>query len=288
MKSGLVSIIGRTNAGKSTLMNALVGRKIAATSNTPQLTRHHLHGVMNTEEGQAVFIDTPGIFKGAKTQLNSKLVEKAEEATEGVDVILYVVDPTRKIGDEERTVYGMIRHLDQPKIMAINKMDMDQQKAKYKQDYKIWEPNFDATFEISAKQDKGLEPLKDKIMELLPEGEKLYPEDQLTNITKEFWVEEILREKIYDAMRQEIPYSTTAEVEKIESTKDEDGEDMFVIEAKIVTNTENHKSMLIGKNGQKIKQIGRMARKELEYALNKKVYLDLEVEYDRHWVERMK
>lgn len=288
MKSGLVSIIGRTNAGKSTLMNALVGRKIAATSNTPQLTRHHLHGVMHSDEGQAVFIDTPGIFKGVKTQLNSKLVEKAEEATKGVDVILYVVDPTRKIGDEERTVYGMIRHLDQPKIMAINKMDIDQKKAKYKQDYKIWEPNFDATFEISAKQNKGLDPLKEKIISLLPEGEKLYPEDQLTNITKEFWVEEILREKIYDAMRQEIPYSTTAEVDKIENTEDEEGQDMFVIEASIVTNTENHKSMLIGKNGQKIKQIGKMARKELEYALNKKVYLDLEVEYDRHWVERMK
>lgn len=287
MKSGLVSIIGRSNVGKSTLMNALVGRKIAATSNTPQLTRHHLHGVMNTDEGQAVFIDTPGVFKGAKTQLNSKLKEKAEEATEGVDLILYVVDPTRKIGDEERTVYGMVRHLDKPKIMVVNKMDVGKENIKYRQDYKIWEPNFEATFEVSAKQNKGLDPLKKEIMRLLPEGEKLYPEDQLTNITKEVWVEEILREKIYDAMRQEIPYSTTAKVDKIELKEDEEGKDMFVIEARIITNKENHKSMLIGENGQKIKQIGRMARKELEYALNKKIYLDLEVEYNRHWVTKM-
>jgi len=285
MKAGIVSIIGRANVGKSSLLNALVGRKIAATSNTPQLTRHHLHGVMNEDQGQAVFIDTPGVFKGVKTQLNSKLLEKAEESLEGVDLILYVVDPTRKIGDEERTVYGMIRHLDIPKIMVINKMDKED--APYRKDYKIWESNFEGVFEVSAKQDKGLAPLKKKIFELLPEEEPLYPEGQLTNITKEFWIEEILREKIYDAMREEIPYSSTAEVQSIEQTKNEDGEDMIVIEAKIITNKENHKSMLIGKNGQKIKQIGRMARKELEYALNKKVYLDLEVEYNRHWVTKL-
>jgi GTP-binding protein Era len=287
MKSGLVAIVGRSNVGKSTLLNTLVGRKISATSRTPQLTRNNIQGVVNTEDGQAVFVDTPGIMQGIKGELNAKMLHKVEEAITGIDVILYVVDPTRKIGEEERKIYGMIRHLDIPKIMAVNKMDLAEGDRIYKDDYLVWSPNFEATFFMSAKQDKGIEPMTNKIISLLPEGEKLYPDQQLTNITREFWVADLVREKVFKTMGQEIPYAVTVEVEDIKQKEDESGNDMFVIEAKVLTNDDHYKSMLIGENGQKIKQIGSMARKELETALNRKVYLDLKVEYDRHWVTRL-
>lgn len=287
MKSGLVAIVGRSNVGKSTLLNTLVGRKISATSRTPQLTRNNIQGVVNTEDGQAVFVDTPGIMQGIKGELNAKMLHKVEEAITGIDVILYVVDPTRKIGEEERKIYGMIRHLDIPKIMAVNKMDLAEGDRIYKDDYLVWSPNFEANFFMSAKQDKGIEPMTNKIISLLPEGEKLYPDQQLTNITREFWVADLVREKVFKTMGQEIPYAVTVEVENIKQKEDESGNDMFVIEAKVLTNDDHYKSMLIGENGQKIKQIGSMARKELETALNRKVYLDLKVEYDRHWVTRL-
>ena len=284
MKSGFVAIVGRSNVGKSTLMNALVGRKISATSEKPQLTRHNIHGVMNTDRGQAVFVDTPGILKGTKDNLSAKLINKAKEALKGIDLILYVVDPTRSIGKEERDVYGMIRHMDTPKIMIINKMDLPEERRKYKDDYLIWEDDFDDVRLVSAIEAKNIQPVKEEIMDFLPEGEKMYPDHQLTNITKEFWVADIVREKVFKALHQEVPYSVTVEVDKIEEKEDKD---MFVIEARVVTNEDHYKSMIIGEGGQKIKQIGKMARKELQYALNKKVYLDLEVEVDKHWVKNI-
>lgn len=284
MKSGFVAIVGRSNVGKSTLMNALVGRKISATSEKPQLTRHNIHGVMNTDRGQAVFVDTPGILKGTKDNLSAKLINKAKEALKGIDLILYVVDPTRSIGKEERDVYGMIRHIDTPKIMIINKMDLSEERRKYKDDYLIWEDDFDDVRLVSAIEAKNIQPVKEEIMDFLPEGEKMYPDHQLTNITKEFWVADIIREKVFKALHQEVPYSVTVEVDKIEEKEDKD---MFVIEARVVTNEDHYKSMIIGEGGQKIKQIGKMARKELQYALNKKVYLDLEVEVDKHWVKNI-
>src|SRR3989338_10811708 len=130
MKSGFVVIIGRSNVGKSTLMNTLVGTKIAATSFRAQMTRHLIHGVMNTPTGQAVFIDTPGVFKDRKNPLTAKLTNKVKEALIGVDILIYVVDPTREIGDEERATYGMIRHLEMPKILVINKSDLPEEERK--------------------------------------------------------------------------------------------------------------------------------------------------------------
>ncbi|MFH1286302.1 MAG: GTPase Era [Candidatus Magasanikbacteria bacterium] len=282
MKSGFVVLVGRSNVGKSTLLNTLVGTKIAATSFRAQMTRHIIHGVLNTPEGQAVFVDTPGIFKDRKNPLTAKLTGKAREAIKDIDLIVYVVDPTREIGDEERAVYGMIRHLDIPKILVINKSDLREDKRKHQDAYEAWSEDFEAIFRLSALKNRHIAPLKEKVIELLPEGSELYTDNQLTNLTDDFWIAEVIREKIYSIFDKEVPYSIAVEVDKIE-----DKPDLYVIEARILTNEERYKKMIIGKGGAKIKEIGLMARKELEQALNKKIFLQLEVDVDSHWIERV-
>ena len=284
-KQGFAILIGRSNVGKSTLLNTLVGTKIAATSFKAQMTRDVIHGVVNTPEGQAVFIDTPGIFKHKKSRLTGKLIEKAKEALEGVDVIIYVVDPTREIGDEEKYTYGLIRHLDIPKILVINKSDLHKKDRKHQESYEKWEDSFDAVLSLSALRARHIQPLREKVIELLPEAqteEDMYPQGQLTNTDEFFWVSELIREKTFSVLDKEVPYSIAVEADEIEEK-----DDIFVIKARILTDDEKYKKLIIGKRGNKIKEIGQMARKELEQALNKKVFLELEVEVDRHWIERL-
>ncbi len=282
MKSGFVVLVGRSNVGKSTLMNTLVGTKIAATSFRAQMTRQLIHGVMNAADGQAVFIDTPGVFKDRKNPLTAKLTNKVKEALEGVNLIIYVVDPTREIGDEEKATFGMIRHLDIPKILVINKSDLPAEERKHQEEYEDWAEDFDAVFRLSALRASHIQPLREKVMEFMPEGEAVYEEGQLTNLHHYFWIAEIIREKIFSVFEKEIPYSISVEVDDVEEKKD-----ITVIKARILTNQERYKRIIIGQKGRKIKEIGQMARKELEQAINQKVYLELEVFVDKHWIERV-
>lgn len=283
MKSGFIALIGRSNVGKSTLLNTLVGTKIAATSFRAQMTRNIIQGVMNTPEGQAIFVDTPGIFKDRKNPLTAKLTNKVKETIESdLDLLIYVVDPTREIGDEERATFGMIRHISTPKILVINKSDLPKKERKYQEEYEKMATEFDATFFLSALRNTHVQPLRDKVMEMLPEGEAMYPENQLTNIDNYFWIAEIIREKVFSIFDKEVPYSITVEVEKIE-----DKPEIMIISAKILTDAERYKKIIIGHRGQKIKEIGQIARKELETSINKKIFLELEVEVDKHWIERI-
>lgn len=282
MKSGFVVLVGRSNVGKSTLLNTLVGTKIAATSFRAQMTRHTIHGVINTPEGQAVFVDTPGVFKDRKNPLTAKLFNKVKESLEGVNLIIYVVDPTREIGDEEKSIYGMIRHLDTPKILVINKSDLPESQRQHQNEYENWTEDFVAVFRLSALRASHIQPLREKVMEFLPEGEPAYPAEQLTNLDHYFWIAEIIREKVYSVFDKEVPYSINVEVDKMEEKKD-----ITVISARILTNQERYKKIIIGQKGHKIKEIGQMARRELEQATNQKIYLELEVEVDKHWVERI-
>lgn len=282
MKSGFVVLVGRSNVGKSTLMNTLVGTKIAATSFRAQLTRNIIHGVMNTPQGQAVFLDTPGIFKDKKSRLTAKLTQKATESLKDVDVIVYVVDPTREIGTEERAVYGMVRHLATPKILVINKSDLPKNERKYQEEYERWGGEFDAIVRLSALRGSHVTPLKENVIALLPEGEPMYDEQQLTNVDNYFWISELIREKVFSVLDKEVPYAITVEVDSVEEKPD-----IMAIQARILTNQERYKKIIIGKGAQKIKEIGQMARKELEQATNQKIFLGLEVEVDKHWVERL-
>lgn len=281
-RSGFVVLVGRSNVGKSTLLNTLVGTKIAATSFRAQMTRHIIHGVLNTPDGQAVFVDTPGVFKDKRSALTAKLTQKVSDALQDIDLIVYVVDPTREIGDEERAIYGMIRHLKTPKLLVINKSDLPEEDRKYQKDYVAWGPDFEAVYALSALRGSHIQPLREKVVSMLPEGGQMYPDNQLTNVTDDFWVAEIIREKIFSIFDKEMPYGITVEVDKIEEKKD-----VTVIQARVVTDQERYKKMIIGRRGSKVKEIGQMARKELEQALNTKVFLELEVEVDKHWVERV-
>lgn len=280
LKSGIVTLIGRSNAGKSTLLNTLVGTKIAAVTHLPGTTRNIIHGVLNYPQGQAVFVDTPGIFK-EKTVLAGKLAKRIHESVKDVDLIIYVADPAKSLGPEERAILSLARKVAVPKILVINKSDLPEKEKPYLEDYRNLAEDFNAVFELSALLHRHVEPLKEKVFELLPAGEPYYPEGQLTNIDPKFWVAEIIREKIFLALRKEVPYTTHVEVENIEEKPD-----IFVIRANIYTYDSRYKKMIIGKGGRALKEIGIAARKELATALNKKVFLELEVETDKRWEER--
>jgi GTP-binding protein Era len=282
LKSGFVTLIGRSNVGKSALLNTLVGKKLAAVTDKPQTTRDIIHGVLNTAQGQAVFVDTPGIFKDKGNPLSGKLIQRAHDALQGIDIIMYVADPTKSLGVEERATLAMIRNQEIPKLLVINKTDLPAHEKTFLEDYLALADQFTAVFEVSAEENRHIQPLKDKVFELLPVGIPTYPSDQLTNINTKFWVAELIREKIFKALRQEVPYTTHVEVQEMEEKPD-----IYVIKATVYTYDSRYKKMIIGAGGRSIKEIGIATRKELEAALNKKVFLELEVETDRRWEEKI-
>lgn len=281
-KSGLITLIGRSNVGKSTLLNTLIGQKVAIVTHKPQTTRNIIHGVLNTPQGQAVFIDTPGIFKEKRNPLAGKMIERVEESLHDINLVIYVVDPTKAIGAEERFNLSLLRKTTSPKILVINKCDLPEKEKEFIDDYKALSDQFDAVFELSALKDRHVEPLRQKVFDYLPEGEPYYPPGQFSDAGEEFWISEIVREKIFLALRQEVPYSTHVEIESIE-----DKNNILVIKANVFTNSKEYKKMIIGKGGRAIKEIGIAARKELETALNKKIFLDINVEADKRWTERV-
>jgi len=281
-KSGLITLIGRSNVGKSTLLNTLIGQKVAIVTHKPQTTRNIIHGVLNTPQGQAVFIDTPGVFKEKKNPLSGKMIGRVEESLQDVNLVIYVVDPTKAVGAEERFNLSLMRKAKVPKILVINKCDLPEKEKEFLDDYRTLGEDFDAVFELSGLKDRHVEPLRQKVFDFLPEGEPYYPPGQISNTDEEFWIAEVVREKIFLALRQEIPYSTHVEVESIE-----DKGNILVIKIRVFTHSKEYKKMIIGKGGRAIKEIGIAARKELETALNKKVFLEIEVETDKRWTERV-
>lgn len=278
-KAGLVVLVGRSNVGKSTLLNSLVGTKVAIATPKPQTTRHVIQGVLHDPRAQIVFADTPGIFKQVPDILTAKLNEKARDALEGVDAVLYVVDPSRHVGAEEEAVHRMVKQLKLPKILVLNKSDLDRP---YIDEYLAWRDEFSLVADVSALSNKGLKSLVDAIVEVMPEGPALYPEDQITNVENRFWLEELIREKVFLGLHEEVPYSTTVRVDEV--ARREDG--MVYIKASVLTTSPRYKKMIIGHGASKIRGIGRAARKELEIVTGDKIYLDLDVQVEEKWQER--
>lgn len=280
MKAGFALIIGRSNVGKSTLLNSIAGTKLAAVTPKPQTTRNTIHGVYNDDRGQIVFVDTPGTYKITHSKLTSKLMSELKNTLEDIDVIVYIVDPTREIGDEEKATLSMIKKINVPKILVINKIDLPEKELRYLEWYKDLANEFNETIEISALKNKHVKSLIEKIFNYLDEGSPAYEDWQKTNLDDKHWVAEIIKEKVFLTNEKEIPYNAHVIVDSVEER--EDG--MFVISARVAVTTDKYKKMLIGTGAKKIKQIGTLARKELEVALDKKVFLDLKVETNPHWV----
>ncbi len=285
LKSGVAVLVGRTNVGKSTLLNALVGTKIAIVTPKPQTTRDTYHGIVNRPEGQIVFVDTPGIFKTQPSRLVANLHHKIRDALEGIDVIVHVADPTRSLGVEDQRVSELVAQVPHTKILVLNKFDLPNRPF-----YETWlerGPKYSSVIEVSALTGRNVELVIQAIFEHLPVGPAQYPAGQVTNVTNEFWISELIREKLYLKTNQEVPYTATIQVEEVEDRKDKSGKPLVYIKAVILTTDERHQRMLIGQGARKIKDIGSFARKELEVAMNKKVFLDLDVLVDEDWMERL-
>jgi GTPase len=279
-KSGFAVMIGRSNVGKSTLMNTIIGSKIAITTPKPQTTRLPIQGILTTDEGQIVFVDTPGVLKGAKDILSKKLVKYVNASLHDVDVIAYVVDPTRQIGDEEKSVMQLIKNTKAKTILVINKIDLE--RKPYLDFYRDLADEFDEIVEVSALRGTHTKQLVEKIFDVLPEGEFMYPEDQLTSMPNKTWLAELIREKLFLRLRQEVPYTTHVEVEELEERKN----GMIYIKGTVYTNDERYKRMIIGSGARGIREIGQSVRKELEQVMEKKVYIELTVDVDPHWMQR--
>ncbi|KKQ23710.1 MAG: GTPase Era [Candidatus Roizmanbacteria bacterium GW2011_GWC2_37_13] len=285
MKNGKVLLLGRPNVGKSTFVNNLIGQKVAITSPKPQTTRFAIKAVYSDDRGQIIFVDTPGIMGKTEDRLSENINKKTLQAlNEEVDLVIYMIDHTRKRDFEEARVLGMVRKIDKPKILVINKVDL--QEKSYLPQYKFLEDEFSSVFQISGLNKTHVKPLLDKMFELIPEGKGIeeIPSDlkyPVLNFDSKIFVSELIREKVFLMMGEEIPYRTTAIVDEISERKN----GITYIKARILTTDDRYKKMLIGAAGRKIKEIGSYARKEIALAINKKVYLDLTIETDPHWQE---
>ncbi len=285
MKIGKVLLLGRPNVGKSTFVNNLIGQKVAITSPKPQTTRFAIKAVYGDDRGQIIFVDTPGIMGKTEDHLSEGINKKTLQIiNEEVDLVIYMIDHTRKRDFEEARVLGLVRKINKPKILVINKVDL--QEKSYLPQYKFLEDEFHDVFQISGLNKTHVKPLLDRIFELIPDGKGIeqIPADlkyPVLNFDSKIFVSELIREKIFLMMGEEIPYRTTVIVDEISERKN----GITYVKARILTTDDRYKKMIIGSDGHKIKEIGSYARKEIALAINKKVYLDLIVETDPHWQE---
>jgi GTPase len=280
VKSGFVSFLGRPNAGKSTLLNRIVGQKLAIVSDKPQTTRTRVVGVKNYDEGQVVFVDTPGVHKPTH-RMNVRMVDLALEAMREVDVLALVVDASAKPGPGDRFMLDLLKDVKTPTMLALNKVDLV---AKHRllpilDHYQKTHP-FVELVPISAADGTNVDTLEKLFLQYLPEGEPLYPPEYLTDQPERFFAAEIVREQVLRLTHDELPHSTAVVVDQFE----EPGEDgTLKLYCTILVERESQKPIVVGKGGAMIKQIGTAARQELIAHFETKVYLDLHVKVKSEW-----
>ena len=277
-KSGFATLIGRPNVGKSTLMNYLIGQKIAITSNKPQTTRNRIQTVLTTEEGQIIFVDTPGIHK-AKNKLGEYMVNIAERTLNEVDVVLWLVEPTTFIGAGEKHIADQLRKVTTPVILVINKVDMVKKEdvlpaiAAYKDLY-----DFAEIVPVSARSGENTDELLKVIMKYLPFGPQFYDEDTITDQPERQIVAELIREKALHCLNEEIPHGIAVTIESMKKNRK-----VMHIDATFICERDSHKGIIIGKQGNMLKKIGSTARYEIEKMLGCQVNLKLWVKVKKDW-----
>jgi GTP-binding protein Era len=279
VKTGYVALIGQPNAGKSTLLNHLIGQKISITSRKPQTTRHRIHGIKTADWGQAIYVDTPGLHTGEKRAMNRYLNRTADSVLAGVDVVVWVVDTWEWLPQYD-WMLRKLQNIQCPVILAINKVDTCPEKdvllpflAEVATKY-----SFAEIVPISALKNINLEKLEESITRLLPDGEPIYPADQITDRPERFFAAEIIREKLIRALGQEVPHALTVQIEQY---KEENR--LVRIHAVIWVERDGQKAIVIGANGEMLKKIGQRARLDLETFLDNKVYLNLWVKVKQGW-----
>lgn len=279
-KSGFVSIVGRPNVGKSTLMNNVVGEKIAIMSDKPQTTRNTIQAVYTDEECQIVFLDTPGIHK-PKNKLGEFMVKSATDAFKNVDLVLFVVDDSKKIGPGDRKIIEDLRGIKTPVILVLNKIDKLEESELFElmQLYSN-EDLFKAIVPISALKGRNVNELLKVIGNYLQEGPKYFPDYMITDQPERVLVSELRREKVLHYLNDEVPHGVAVEVERMKSRQDKDIVD---ISAVIYCERDSHKGIIIGKNGRKLKGIGKSAREDMELLLGSKINLQLWVKVKENW-----
>ena len=281
-KSGFAAVIGRPNVGKSTLINSLIGQKIAIMSDKPQTTRNRIMCVLTTENEQVIFLDTPGIHK-PKHKLGEYMVKAAEGTLKEVDVILFVIDATEDLGGGERYIMERLQATKKPVILIVNKLDLiDRREAlpiieKYTKAY-----DFAGVVPISAKEKINLDSLLLELNKYLPKGPQYYPEDTVTDQPERLIAGEMIREKVLHLTRDEIPHAIAVDVEEMKDR----GNDKVYIRATVYVERESQKGIVIGKKGALLKEIGALARRDIETMLGSKVYLDLWVKVKKDWRDR--
>ena len=283
MKSGFVILTGRSNVGKSTMINALVGTKVAIMTSKPQTTRHPVRGILHDPRCQIVFVDTPGLFLGKKDALSKKLNQIVKESFEGIDAIVYVMDPTRAPGREEEEIQRLLKNVNIPVIVAINKSDLSKREKPFLEDAQNVDVRQNTIIEVSARTHGNLNKIVDALFAVLPEGPAHYPDMQFTDLSQTDWLQEVIREKCFIALNEELPYSINVTVNDVEQNGN-----MRIIHATISTTADRYKGMIIGRGGSQLKEIGTAARKEIEAATGEKVFLELQVNVDPDWPRRFR
>lgn len=281
-KSGFVSIMGRPNAGKSTLMNAFVGQKVAIVADKPQTTRTAIQGVMTDDEAQVVFIDTPGIHR-SDSALNKRMMDAVRNSLEERDLLIYMADAGNEFGKDDEKALSMLRKEGPPVILVLNKIDT----VKAKHDLLPLIQQYSARFDfaeiipISATKGAGMDKLRAAVLSRMPEGPQYFPEDHVTDQPARFLASELIREKVLQATRQEVPHATNVTIEKWEETPT-----IVRIYATIMVERDGQKAIVIGAKGAVLKQIGTLARQEMEALFGIRIYLDLHVKVEEGWRQK--
>lgn len=281
-KSGFVSIIGRPNVGKSTLLNRIVGQKVAIMSDVPQTTRNKIQGVVTSDDSQIVFIDTPGIHK-PQTRLNDFMLKSAYSTFNEVDLVLFMVNAAEKRGAGDNFILEKLKNLRTPKFLVINKIDQvkPEELLKIIMDYTS-DNEFNEVIPISAIQGNNVDEMMVTIKKYMPEGPQFYPDDQVTDHPEYFVVSEFIREKILQLTKEEVPHSVAVVVESMLRNED----DKVHVHATIIVDRTSQKGIIIGKGGKMLKEIGVRARRDIEAMLGDKIFLELWVKVQKDWRDK--